>query len=148
MSTTAAELGTSYSIEPAVIDNQNWMSEIRPLIVNALDAPEHSRHETPEDILDKILHGIYLLFLVKDGDDTAGMFIITGIQYPRFHSILIAYMAGKHMMGWAGQAMDIIEGIARENGHKRIEGITNDVLAKYAKRLGFNARNYIEKDLT
>ena len=96
----------------------------------------------------KILSGIYMLFIVSDDDGVVGMFIITGIQYPRFHSLLIVYMAGKNMMGWAGQAMGIIEGIARKHGHKRIEGITNDVLARYAKRLGFNARNYIEKDLT
>ena len=148
MNTTVAELGTSYRIEQAQIDSRLWQESIRPLIVDALDSPGNVQHETPEDILDKILYSVYTLYVVKDDSGIVGMFIITGIQYPRFNSILIVYMAGKHMMGWAGQAMNIIEDIARKNGRKRIEGITNDVLAKYAKRLGFQARNYIEKDLT
>ena len=147
MSTTAAEVGTNYSIERADFDSQTWQLTIRPLIVDALGSPGNIQHETPEDILDKVLQGTYMLFLVKDRDEIVGTFVITGIQYPRFHSILIVYMAGKNMLGWAGQAMDIIEVIATQNGHMRIEGITNDALAKYAKRFGFKVRNYIEKDL-
>ena len=148
MSTTAAALGTSYSIERAKVDAQSWQEIFRPLIVDALEAPGNVQHETPEDILDKILYDFYIPYAVKDNDDTVGMFIISSIQYSRFQSILIVYMAGKHFMSWAAQAMDMIEGLARKHGHKRIEGITNDVLAKYAKRHGFRSRNYIEKDLT
>jgi hypothetical protein len=122
-----------------------WQCCIRDLLMQAI---AHSKEESAEDVLDKVIDGTYRLSLVFDDDRLMGCVVFGVRAYPTGRSLVIMYLAGGKLMAWAQELFGHMEELCEKLKCSRIEGTTQDVLARYAKKShGFTIRYFITRNI-
>ncbi len=153
MSTPVAELGasSSYKLEWLTTIAQlreRWTDEFRPLVKKAVDVHPGVPPEDAEDVLDKLLTGQYRMLTISRDEALMGIVIVNAINYPKYVSICMVYMAGSKLLSWSRKALAAVEDLARDVGAKRVESVSRPEIADLMrKRLGFKQRGFMTKDI-
>mgnify|MGYP003111319877 FL=1 len=90
------------------------------------------------DVLNGVLDGTYVLWVVMEEDDTLIAAITTRIvQYPKRKSMALDWVGGSKMNKWNDMVIETISEFAKKNDCQHLEGYGRKAWARSLKKYGF-----------
>ncbi len=89
------------------------------------------------DILDGINSGVYLLWVVVEGDDILAAVTTRIIEYPQRRALALDWVGGTRMKDWIALVISTAEEHARNNGCQHLEGYGRPAWMRFLQRYGW-----------
>lgn len=89
------------------------------------------------DLRDGIDSGVYLLWVVMDGQEVIAAITTRIIEYPKCRAMALDWIGGKRMKEWIGMSNQIMVAHAKHNGCSHLEGYGRPAWIRWNGRYGW-----------